>query len=68
MRNALNASTCAHHSFDVLVIAADTGDEILIAFTKDNVPEIDIKNGRLTVAVPDEIDAGDREESDRGEE
>ena len=53
---------------DVVVITADSGDEILLAFTKDNVPEIDIKNGRLTVAVPDEIDAGDRDESDRGEE
>ena len=53
---------------DVLVIAADSGDEILIAFTKDNVPEIDIKGGRLIVAVPDEFDAGDRDEGARGEE
>jgi 16S rRNA processing protein RimM len=43
---------------DVLVIMADTGDEILIAFTRDNVPEIDVKAGRLTVAVPDEVDGG----------
>lgn len=40
---------------DVLVIAADTGDDILIAFTKANVPAIDLANGRLTVAVPDEV-------------
>jgi 16S rRNA processing protein RimM len=42
---------------DVLVIATDAGDEILIAFTRDNVPEIDVKAGRVVVAVPDEIEA-----------
>ena len=42
---------------DVLVIAADTGDEILIAFTRENVPEIDVKGGRLIVAVPEEVEA-----------
>lgn len=47
---------------DVLVIAADTGEDILIAFTKSNVPEIDLANGRLTVAVPDEV--GDEREPD----
>lgn len=51
---------------DVLVIAADTGDEILLAFTKDNVPEIDFANGRIIVAVPDEVDAGDRDLGDEG--
>lgn len=45
---------------DVLAIAADTGDEILLAFTRDNVPTIDVKAGRLIVAVPDETEAGDR--------
>lgn len=43
---------------DVLVILADSGDEILLAFTRDNVPEIDLKAGRLIVAVPDEVEAG----------
>jgi 16S rRNA processing protein RimM len=42
---------------DVLVIAADGGEEILIAFTKENVPEIDVKSGRLVVAVPEEVEA-----------
>ena len=46
---------------DVLVITADGGDEILLAFTKDNVPEIAAKDGYLVVAVPDEIDAGDED-------
>ena len=51
----------AIHNFgasDVLVIARDGGDEVLIAFTRENVPEIDVKSGRLVVAVPEETDAG----------
>ena len=43
---------------DVLVIARDDGDEVLIAFTRENVPEIDVKSGRLVVAVPEETEAG----------
>lgn len=42
---------------DVLVIVTETGDEILLAFTRDNVPEIDVKAGRLIVAVPSEVEA-----------
>ena len=42
---------------DVLVIAGDGGEEILIAFTRENVPEIDVKSGRLIVAVPEEVEA-----------
>ena len=42
---------------DVLVIARDDGDEVLIAFTRENVPEIDVKSGRLVVAVPEEVEA-----------
>lgn len=41
---------------DVLVIAGDGGEEILLAFTKENVPEIQPEAGRIVVAVPDEID------------
>ena len=41
---------------DVLVIAGDGGEEILIAFTRENVPEIDVKGGRLIVAVPEEVE------------
>jgi 16S rRNA processing protein RimM len=43
---------------DVLVIARDGGDEVLIAFTRENVPEIDVKSGRVVVAVPEETEAG----------
>jgi len=42
---------------DVLVIAGDGGEEILIAFTRENVPEIDVKSGRVIVAVPEEVEA-----------
>ena len=42
---------------DVLVIAGDGGEEILIAFTRENVPEIDVKGGRVIVAVPEEAEA-----------
>ena len=45
---------------DVLVIARDDGDEVLIAFTRENVPEIDVKSGRLVVVVPEETEAGDK--------
>jgi 16S rRNA processing protein RimM len=47
---------------DVLAIATDSGDEILIAFTRDNVPKIDVPGGRLIVAVPDEVDDGSEKE------
>ncbi len=42
---------------DVLVLATDSGDEIWLAFTRENVPEIDVKGRRLIVAVPDEVEA-----------
>ena len=45
---------------DVLVIARDDGDEVLIAFTRENIPQIDVKSGRLVVAVPEETEAGDK--------
>jgi len=51
----------AIHNFgagDVLVIARDGGDEVLLVFTRENVPEIDVKSGRLVIAVPEETDAG----------
>lgn len=47
---------------DVLAIAGDGGEEILIAFTRVNVPEIDPKAGRIVVAVPDETEAGGHSE------
>jgi 16S rRNA processing protein RimM len=45
---------------DVLVIARDDGGEVLIAFTRENVPEVDVKSGRLVLAVPEEVETGDK--------
>ena len=45
---------------DVLAILRDDGDEVLIAFTRENVPLIDVKARRLVVAVPEETEAGSR--------
>ncbi len=41
---------------DVLAIAVE-GGEVLIAFTRANVPDIDLGARRLVVALPDEVDA-----------
>jgi 16S rRNA processing protein RimM len=53
----------AIHNFgagDVIEIARPDGDSVLLAFTADNVPTIDIAGGRIVVAVPedDEDDKG----------
>jgi 16S rRNA processing protein RimM len=51
----------AVHNFgagDILEIAGRDGRDILLAFTKDNVPAIDVALGRMTVVEPDEIEAG----------
>jgi 16S rRNA processing protein RimM len=50
----------AVHNFgasDVLAIARDDGSEVLIAFTRENVPRIEMKAGRIIVAVPEETEA-----------
>jgi len=49
----------AVHNFgasDVLAIARDDGGEVLIAFTRENVPRVEMKTGRIIVAVPDETE------------
>ena len=50
----------AVHNFgagDVIEIERPDGDTVLLAFTRDNVPVIDTKNGRIVVAVPEEVEA-----------
>jgi 16S rRNA processing protein RimM len=42
---------------DVIEIARDDGDSVLLAFTRSNVPVIDIKGRRVLVAVPEEVEA-----------
>ena len=51
----------AIHNFgagDVIAITRADGDEVLLAFTAETVPEIDVAGGRVRIAVP---------ESDEGE-
>lgn len=51
---------------DILEIApSEGGDTILLPFTKEFVPLVDMKAGRLTVASPVEIDGEDRTADDK---
>jgi 16S rRNA processing protein RimM len=43
---------------DVIEIERPDGDSVLLAFTSENVPLIDVKGGRIVVAVPEDIEAG----------
>ncbi len=50
----------AIHNFgagDVIEIVRPDGDTVLLAFTKENVPSIEIDAGRVMVAVPEEVEA-----------
>jgi 16S rRNA processing protein RimM len=42
---------------DVIEIAQPGGDSLLLAFTKETVPSIEIDKGRIVVAVPRDDDA-----------
>lgn len=42
---------------DVLEIVQADGDTVLLAFTHENVPSIEVEKGRITVAVPEETEA-----------
>jgi 16S rRNA processing protein RimM len=42
---------------DVIEIVRSDGDSVLIAFTGENVPVVDVKGGRIVVAVPEEVEA-----------
>ena len=39
---------------DVMEIARPDGDSVLLAFTRETVPAIDIAGGRIVVAVPED--------------
>lgn len=58
----------AVHDFgagDILDIAPPRGKSLLVPFTKDAVPEIDVATGRVTVVPPDEVEG---EPPEAGEE
>ena len=55
----LVGKVAAIHNFgagDVIELVRADGDTVHLVFTKNTVPVIDIAGGRITVAVPDEID------------
>ena len=47
---------------DVIEIARPDGDTVLLAFTADNVPTIEIALGRIVVAVPEDDEGNDHVE------
>lgn len=47
---------------DVMEITRSDGDNILLAFTRETVPVIDIAGGRVVVAVPEDDEGGDHVE------
>jgi 16S rRNA processing protein RimM len=50
----------AIHNFgagDVIAITRADGDEVLLAFTRETVPVIDVAGGRISIAVPEDDEA-----------
>ena len=45
---------------DVIEIVRPDGDTVLLPFTRETVPLIEIDKGRILVAVPEEIESGER--------
>ena len=48
----------AVHNFgagDLIEIAPPEGPTLLIPFTRDAVPEVEVEGGRLTVVLPEEL-------------
>ena len=61
----LNGKVAAVHNFgagDVMEIARPDGDSVLLAFTAENVPTIEIALGRIVVAVPEDDEGNDHVE------
>ena len=55
----------AIHNFgagDVIEIARGDGNEVLLAFTRETVPQIDIAGGRIQIAVPEDDEGNDHVE------
>ena len=45
---------------DIIEIARADGDTVLLPFTRETVPHIEIDKERIIVAVPEEVQAGER--------
>jgi 16S rRNA processing protein RimM len=46
---------------DIVEVAPAAGNPLLLPFTKAVVPHVDIKAGHITVVLPQEVDAGDKQ-------
>ena len=45
---------------DVLEITRDDGDEVFLPFTREVAREIDLEGGRIVIAAPEEVEAGEK--------
>ncbi len=45
---------------DVIEIARGEGDTVMLPFARDFVPVVDVANGRVVIAVPEDIETGKR--------
>jgi 16S rRNA processing protein RimM len=53
----------AMHNFgagNVLELVRDDGDEVFLPFTREVAREIDISGGRIVIAAPEEVEAGEK--------
>jgi 16S rRNA processing protein RimM len=53
----------AIHNFgagDVIEIVRDDNDTVFLPFTRETVPQVDVKGARLIVAVPEEVETGEK--------
>src|SRR3569832_1618893 len=53
----------ANHNFgagDVIETARGEGDTAMLPFARDFVPIVDVANGRVVIAVPEEVETGER--------
>jgi 16S rRNA processing protein RimM len=53
----------ALHNFgagDVIELVREDGDEVFLPFTREVAQEIDIEGGRIVIAAPEEVEAGEK--------
>jgi 16S rRNA processing protein RimM len=53
----------ALHNFgagDVIELVRDDGDEVFLPFTREVAREIDVDGGRIVIAAPEEVEAGEK--------
>lgn len=61
----LAGKVAAIHNFgagDVIEITRADGDSVMLAFTKETVPLIDVAGGRVEIAVPEDLEDNDHVE------